>query len=278
MVKISGNTKNDLNGWDSDFPFPEDGEATKKRRNEGSISEKQKLEGQENGERPSVKAKRARFSDVIPNNMPKCATNITKHSPGYLNGSCLYMYLYVFMSMKKGDVLQNFIILEEGKLIKPSCYHASSSINNDKVQKLLMMPLNEVLLPKIYSVLVTSLPIHVGSSNLSVDKEQALEELEKYLPSLCTSFHHAKRQEDDHFSKIVKVNLIDKLTKSQERYKDLKNHRIEIDASISKLKANLKKEEMNKRAIEEQEINLKNEISPLEATLEELGAESLIHG
>ncbi|KAF3637623.1 hypothetical protein FXO38_23649 [Capsicum annuum] len=141
-----------------------------------------------------------------------------------------------------------------------------------------MMPLNEVLLPKNYSVLVTSLPIHVGSSNLSVDKEHALEELEKYLPSLCTNFNHAKRQEDDYFSKIAKVNLIDKLTKSQERYNDLKNHRTEIDASISKLKANLEKEEMNKRAIEEQEINLKNEISPLEAALEEVGAESLIHG
>ncbi|KAM3325371.1 hypothetical protein P3S67_000496 [Capsicum chacoense] len=140
-----------------------------------------------------------------------------------------------------------------------------------------MMPLNDVLLPENNSLLVTSLPIYAGSSNFSIEKAHALEELEKNLPSLFTNFHHAKRQEEYNFSKIAKkVDLIDKLTKSQEGYNDLKHHFIEIDAYISKLKASLEKAEMNKREIEEEEINLKSELSPLEAAFEELGVESLI--
>ncbi|KAF3637624.1 hypothetical protein FXO38_23650 [Capsicum annuum] len=157
------------------------------------------------------------FADVILNNMPKCATNITKHSPGYLHGS----------SQSSKDTVK--------------CHKSVAEV-----------------------VLLDDTPSDEG-------------ELKKNLPSQFTNFHHAKRQEVDYFSKVSKkVNLIDKLTKSQERSSYLKHHRIEIDASISKLKESPEKAKMNKRATEEQEINLKNEISPFEDALEALGAESLI--
>ncbi|XP_059306582.1 uncharacterized protein LOC132058031 [Lycium ferocissimum] len=60
-------------------------QTTKKRWKEDSIPQQQKFEGQEKDERPSKKAERepfqAGFPDIIANNMPKSAINITKHSP-----------------------------------------------------------------------------------------------------------------------------------------------------------------------------------------------------
>ncbi|KAF3630195.1 hypothetical protein FXO38_27296, partial [Capsicum annuum] len=126
-------------------------------------------------------------------------------------------------------------------------------------------------------VMIDSLLIYTRSTNLSVEKALALEELGTNLPSMFTYFPQAKRQENGYFCKFSKkVNLMDKLTQIQECYNDLKHNHIEIDGSISKSKASIEKAEMEKRAIEEQEINLKTEISPLEFALEELGGKSLI--
>lgn len=163
--------------------------------------------------------------------------------------------------------------------------YSAQVLNKTKaeVQKLLMMPLHDIVLPENSSVLVAALPIYAASPNLSVEKVRALKELEKNLPSLFSDFHQAKRQQKEYTSKVAKkVILIDELTKEQDLYNDLKHHRSRIDTSISsirtqisELKTKIKEEKMKRRAIQEQELNLKNKNSPKLAALEKLGAEFL---
>ncbi|WMV28037.1 hypothetical protein MTR67_021422 [Solanum verrucosum] len=132
-----------------------------------------------------------------------------------------------------------------------------------EIQKLLMMPLQQVLLPENYSSLEAALPIYVESPDLSIEKSRNLEELRRNLLSLLANFQEAKKQKDEYYKESVKkVMLVDDIIKKQEFHNELKELVVGINASIPNLKE-----------IEALEMNLTTEISHLEAKLKELRAE-----
>ncbi|KAK4715256.1 hypothetical protein R3W88_013594 [Solanum pinnatisectum] len=143
--------------------------------------------------------------------------------------------------------------------------HSSVNRNEKSVtdEKLLMMPLEQVLLPENYSSLEGALPIYTESPDLSVEKSRNLEELRRNLPSLLANFQEAKKQKDEYYKESArKVMLVDDIIKKQELHNELKDLVVGIDVFIPNLKE-----------IEALEMNLTTEISHLEAKLEELRAE-----
>ncbi|KAK4716015.1 hypothetical protein R3W88_014353 [Solanum pinnatisectum] len=152
---------------------------------------------------------------------------------------------------------------------KPPAQYSAQVLEKAKleIQKLLMMPLQKLLLLENYSTLVAALPIYAESPDLSIEKARDLEELRKHLPSLLKNFQEAKKQQDEYCKTATKkFMLVTKLVKKLERHSELKYYLVRIDASISNLKA-----------IEEQEMNLKTEISSSEARLEELGSDEFLN-
>ncbi|XP_059306003.1 uncharacterized protein LOC132057422 [Lycium ferocissimum] len=70
-----------------------------------------------------------------------------------------------------------------------------------EVQKLLMMPLHEVVLPANFSALMAALPIYAALPHLSAEKIDALKELKENLQSLFFDFHAATKQQEECNSK-----------------------------------------------------------------------------
>ncbi|KAH0669406.1 hypothetical protein KY285_025772 [Solanum tuberosum] len=210
-------------------------EAIKKRRNKGI---------QEKDGRPRKSAKREL---VLPD---------IEHSPYVLGSS--------HSSVNRHD---KFVAYENvaplsSDVKSPTAQYSAEVLDKDKaeVQKLLMMPFQQVLLPEKYSSLEVALHIYVESPDLSVEISRDLEELRRNLPSLLANFQEAKKQKDEYYKETAKkVMLVNNLIKKQELHHVLKDLLVGIDASISNLKE-----------IEAQEMNLTTEISHLEATLEEL--------
>ncbi|MCD7467951.1 hypothetical protein HAX54_005662 [Datura stramonium] len=203
-------------------------EVTMKKKGD-SISQQQNFEGQEKDERPSKKAKRELFRagspDITANNQAKSAINITKHSPGVHGSShssgdavnfrtlsltlpkmsafhvITFLYWLEVGSWKTSSSIQLVNKKDASPprtdvktpALKMSQYSAQV-LNRTKAeaQKLLMMPLQKVVLPENYSVLVAALPIYAASLNLSVEKARVLDELEENLPSLFSNLQQAK--------------------------------------------------------------------------------------
>ncbi|WMV29502.1 hypothetical protein MTR67_022887 [Solanum verrucosum] len=121
----------------------------------------------------------------------------------------------------------------------PIAQYSAEVLDKDKaeVQKLLMMPFQQVLLSENYSYLEVALPIYAESPDLSVEISRDLEELRKYLPSLLANFQEAKKQKDEYYKETAKkVMLVNNLIKKQELHHELKDLLVGIDASISNLK------------------------------------------
>ncbi|KAK6789237.1 hypothetical protein RDI58_013036 [Solanum bulbocastanum] len=128
---------------------------------------------------------------------------------------------------------------------KPPAQYSAQVLEKAKpeIQKLLMMPLQKLLLSENYSTLVAALPIYAESPDLSIEKARDLGELKKHLPSLLTNFQEAKRQQDEYCRTAAKkFMLVTKLVKKLERLNELKYYLVRIDASISNLKGSLLKE------------------------------------
>ncbi|KAH0672562.1 hypothetical protein KY290_024790 [Solanum tuberosum] len=213
------------------------GEAIKKRRNKDSISQQEK-------DRPTKSAKREL---VLPD---------IEHSPDVLCSS------HSSVNRHDKSVAYENVAPLSSDVKSPTAQYSTEVLDKDKaeVQKLLMMPFQQVLLPENYSSLEAALPIYAESTDISVEISHDLEELRRNLPSLLANFQELKKQKDEYYKDTAKkVMLVNNLIKKQELHHELKDLLVGIDASISNLKE-----------IEAQEMNLTTEISHLEATLEEL--------
>ncbi|KAH0753625.1 hypothetical protein KY290_023895 [Solanum tuberosum] len=212
-------------------------EAIKKRRNKG----------QEKDKRPSKNAKREL---VLPN---------IEHSHGVPGSS------HSSVNRHEKSVDDENVAHVSSDVKSPAAQYSAEVLDKAKaeVQKLLMMPLQQVLLPENYSSLEAALPIYAESPDLLVEKARNLEELRRNLPSLLANFQEAKKQKDEYYKESArKVMLVDDIIRKQELHTELKDLVVGIDASIPNLKE-----------IEALEMNLTTEISHLEAKLEELRIE-----
>ncbi|KAM3217717.1 hypothetical protein P3L10_027160 [Capsicum annuum] len=105
---------------------------------------------------------------------------------------------------------------------KSQCSEKVLDKTEAEVHKLLMMPLNEVVIPENQSSLIAALPRYAASPHFSIEKVRAVEELKKNLPSLFSDFQQMKKQQEECTRKAdKKMFLTDHLTKRQELYNGL---------------------------------------------------------
>ncbi|XP_060206161.1 uncharacterized protein LOC132633648 [Lycium barbarum] len=149
------------------------------------------------------------------------------------------------------------------------------------IERLLIMPSQELLLPENCSKLNEALSIYAASPDLSVEKALAFEKLKVNLPHLSSTYHRAKKDKEDYYKKAAKkVLLVDELMEGQERYANLKDYSDKLERrtdsirkQISKLKASLKDAKTKRKAIQEQKLNLAKKCFEKSNALDEMEAE-----
>ncbi|XP_055811595.1 uncharacterized protein LOC129881414 [Solanum dulcamara] len=152
----------------------------------------------------------------------------------------------------------------------------------DDIERLLIMPSQDLLQPENCSKLNAALSIYTASPDLSVERALAFEKLKENLPHLSSTYHRAKKEKEDYYKKAAKkVILIDELTKGQEHYANLKDYSDKLECTtysirnqIRKLKTSLKDAKTKRKAIQEQKLSLAKKCFEKSNALDEMEAES----
>ncbi|CAK9168084.1 unnamed protein product [Ilex paraguariensis] len=151
----------------------------------------------------------------------------------------------------------------------------------EDVEKLLVMPFQDVLLLENHSTLSAALSVYAASPNLTIGRALALEKLKRSLPSLSSTFQRAKDDQEKYYKKAAKkVVLIDELAKGRDTYTNLRNQLEKLAGTIGsikdqikELKVSQKEAKIKKKAIEEQEVALAKACFTKSAVLENMEAE-----
>ncbi|XP_010325936.1 uncharacterized protein [Solanum lycopersicum] len=152
----------------------------------------------------------------------------------------------------------------------------------EDIERLLIMPSQDLLQPENCSKLTAALSVYIASSDLSVERALAFEKLKENLPHLSSTYHRAKKDREDYYKKAAKkVILIDELTKGQEHYANLKDYSDKLECTtdsirnqIRKLKASLKDAKTKRKAIQDQKLSLAKKCFEKSNALDEMEAES----
>ncbi|XP_049407861.1 uncharacterized protein LOC125871313 [Solanum stenotomum] len=152
----------------------------------------------------------------------------------------------------------------------------------DDIERLLIMPSQDLLQPENCSKLNAALSVYTASPDLSVERALAFEKLKENLPHLSSTYHRAKKDKEDYYKKAAKkVILIDELTKGQEHYANLKDYSDKLERTtdsirnqIHKLKASLKDAKTKRKAIQDQKLSLAKKCFEKSNALDEMEAES----
>ncbi|KAK4343122.1 hypothetical protein RND71_038938 [Anisodus tanguticus] len=103
------------------------------------------------------------------------------------------------------------------------------------IERLLIMPSQDLLLPENCSALSAALSVYAAAPDLSAERALALEKVKENLPHLYLTLRRAKKDKEDYYKKATKkVLLIDELTKDQELYTNLKDGNDKLEYQISK--------------------------------------------
>ncbi|CAN4117222.1 unnamed protein product [Withania somnifera] len=139
----------------------------------------------------------------------------------------------------------------------------------DNIERLLIMPSKDLLLPENCSKLNAALSIYTTSPDLSVERALAFEKLKANLPRLSSTYHKAKKDKDDYYKKAAKkVILVDELTKGQEQYANLKDYTDKLECTRDSIK-----NQIIKKAIQDQKLSLAKKCFEKSNALDEMEAE-----
>ncbi|XP_070007152.1 uncharacterized protein [Nicotiana sylvestris] len=144
----------------------------------------------------------------------------------------------------------------------------------DDIERLLIMPSQDMLLPKNCSTLSAALSMYAATPDLSAERALALEKLKENLPHLSLTLRRAKKDQEEYYKEAAKkVLLVDELTKDQELYTNLKDSNDKLECTISKLKASLKEAKTKRKAIQEQKLSLANKCFEKSIALDQMEAD-----
>ncbi|XP_016457232.1 uncharacterized protein LOC107781103 isoform X2 [Nicotiana tabacum] len=144
----------------------------------------------------------------------------------------------------------------------------------DNTERLLIMPSQDLLLPKNCSTLSAALSMYAATPDLSSERALALKKLKENLPHLSLTLRRAKKDQEEYYKEAAKkVLLVDELTKDQELYTNLKDSNDKLECTISKLKASLKDAKTKRKAIQEQKLSLANKCFEKSTALDQMEAD-----
>ncbi|XP_016457228.2 uncharacterized protein LOC107781102 [Nicotiana tabacum] len=144
----------------------------------------------------------------------------------------------------------------------------------DDIERLLVMPSEDLLLPKNCSTLNAALSTYAATPNLSAERVLALWKFKENLPQLFLTLRRAKKDQEEYYKEAAKkVLLVDELTKGQECYTNLKDCNDKLECTISKSKANLKDTKTKRKAIQVQLLSLAKKCFEKSTALDEMEAD-----
>ncbi|KAM3217715.1 putative protein isoform X1 [Capsicum annuum] len=139
------------------------------------------------------------------------------------------------------------------------------------IERFLLLPSEDLLLPKNCSALSAALSIYAAAPDLSVERALASEKLKENLPYFSLTLRRAKKDQEEYYKKAAKkVVLVGELTKYQELYSDLSDCNNQLEYRISKLEASLRDAKKKKEAIQEQKLSLSKKCLEKSIALDEL--------